>query len=230
MKRRNVGLRLVAPKERATLIPKVHRGFAEDLSLRASTEGPASRTLEHPSSQQQSSSRQGGPLNRSNADYHTRVPHETTGAVKAPVLKLDEPSSLREDAIPRGEPKSPLRPNLALRRVQMPPRPMLKLSARSSQLPDIPAASTTPAVPETLQTETESLGVHQPGAEPAGAQPTDGNCEVNSLSPRTTGDSDEDEEQLPDTISTSGAARTRSNGIPAAASQARGKYWPRGRI
>ena len=221
-KRRNVN----SPK----LMPKVCPEPAKEIGLGASTEGPASRTLETPSSQQQLSSRRIGPLNRSNADYHSRSSHEATSAVEAPVLKLDEPSNLRGNATPHGgeEHSSPARRKSGLTLVSPSAKPTLV--ARSSRLPDIPAASTTSAVADPPQTETESFRDLRPGAEPAGAQPKDGSREVNSTSAGATSNLTLDEEQAPDTVLTSVAAKERSKGIPAATSQTRGKYWPRGRI
>ena len=161
---------------------------------RPSTKGSASRALEYPSSQPQPSSRQVGPVNRSIAEHQSRSPHKTTSAVKEPVLKLGGPSSHPNYVSPR-------------------------LLPHSSPLPKIPAASTTSAIPEPLQTETQNSRGQWPGAEPAEAQPANRNHEVNSLSARTTDDSDQDEDQTPTT-----------NFTYVAAPRTRGKYWPRGRI
>ncbi len=172
---------------------------------RASTEGSAFRALEYPSSQQQPLSRQVGPFHQFNAEHHPSFPHETTSAVKERALKLGGPSNLPKYVSPR-------------------------LLPHSSPLPEIPAASTTSAVPESSQTETQSFRGQWPGAEPAEAQPADRNREVNSLTIEMTGNSDQDDEQTPDTNITYVAASKRPKGIPAAVSRTRGKYWPRGRI
>ena len=134
-----------------------------------------------------------------------RLPHETTSACKKRVLKLGEPSDLRDDAIPR-------------------------LAPDSSPLPEIPAASTTPAVSDAPQTETESFRGHWPGAEPVEVQSAVRDRDVHSPSAGTTGNSSQGEEQPLDAIPAHVATRKRSTGIPTAMSQTRGKYWPRGRI